>query len=92
MTFVPLNVNLGKVPRVPNGRHQVGNGHFIYIQNGSKHRLRGPAEIRKDGYKAWFKEGKRHRTNGPAVVHPDGTKEYWEDGKLIRKEKPGGIK
>jgi len=92
MPFVPLSVNLGRVPVVPNGRHQVGDGHFIYIQNGAKHRAKGPAEIKRNGYKAWFKEGKRHRKGAPAVTHPDGSTEYWEDGKLIRKEKPGGSK
>lgn len=85
--FIPLNVNLGKVPKVPNGRHILpGNGE-IWIVDGKKHRIVGPAEKRGDGYEAYFCRGLRHRTNGPAVTYPDGTQEFWERGKFIRRVK-----
>ena len=88
--FVPLSVNLGKVPKLPNGRHIMSGGVQIYIRDGQKHREAGPAEIRPDGYKAWFKGGVKHREKGPAVIYPDGTKEYWLKGKLIRRETNDG--
>jgi len=85
MPYVPVNISLGRVPGLPNGRHIVSGNKQIYIRNGKKHRDNGPAEIRRDGYKAWFKFGVKHRSKGPAVIHPDGTKEYWVDGKFIKK-------
>lgn len=87
--FVPLNVNLGKVPRLPNGMHVLSGGIQMYIFNGKKHRENGPAEINtRTGYEAWFQNGLRHRENGPAITHPNGSKEYWIKGKLRRMEKP----
>ena len=88
MMYVPVNINLGKIPKLPDGRHIISGDTQIYIRNGLKHRDVGPAEIRRDGYKAWFKKGIKHRSNGPAVIHPDGTQEWWEKGKMIRREKP----
>jgi hypothetical protein len=83
--FVPLNINLGNVPKLPNGRHVLAGNVHIYVHNGKKHRDNGPAEIRPDGYKAWFRDGVKHRKGGPAVSYPDGTIEYWENGKLLRR-------
>ncbi len=88
--YMGVGVSLGAVPKVPNGRHQLTDNVTIYVKNGAKHRTAGPAEIHKDGYKAWFQNGMLHRKekDGPAVEKPDGTKEYWEKGKLIRIDKP----
>jgi len=94
--FIPLNVNLGKVPRLPNGRHILSGGVQIYVKNGQKHRENGPAEINtRTGYQAWYRDGKKHREGEPAVLNADGSKEYWIEGKLLRKELidgPGGPK
>ena len=85
--FVPIAVNLGKMPKVPNGRQMMPGGTQIFVWDGKKHRENGPAEYNsRTGYQAWFQHGLRHRKGGPAVTHPDGSKEYWEKGKLIRKE------
>lgn len=83
--FVPVSISLGRVPKLPNGRHILSGGVQIYVLNGAKHRENGPAEVRPDGYKAWFKKGLRHRDGGPAVIYPDGTQEYWSKGKLLRR-------
>jgi len=81
-----LKLNIGGTGNLGNGLVDNGNTK-IYLKNGQKHRLNGPAEIRGDGYEAWFKEGVLNRLGGkPAVTHPDGTKEYWEKGKFIKKE------
>ena len=85
--FVPLSVNLGKVPKVPNGRHVLpGNGE-MWIMDGKKSRVVGPAVRKGDGYEAWFFKGLQHRIGGPAVTYPDGRTEFWEHGKLIRRVK-----
>ena len=85
MPFVPVSINLGKLPKLQNGKHQVSGKVTIYIRDGQKHRNPGPAEVHRDGYKAWFWQGQRHRKNGPAVVYVDGTEEYWEHGKFIKR-------
>ena len=86
--FVPLSVSLGKVPKLPNGRHILSGGVQIYIKDGQKHRENGPAEINtRTGYQAWFLHGVKSRKGAPAVIYPGGgTVEFWEDGKLLRRE------
>ncbi len=85
--YVPIAVNLGKVPQLPNGKHVLAGGVEIYIKDGQKHRTNGPAEINnRTGYQAWFKNGKKHRKDEPAVTYPDGTKEYWLEGKFLQRE------
>jgi hypothetical protein len=81
-----LKMNLGGTGNLGNG--MVDNGKTkIWLKNGRKHRLNGPAEIDIDGYEAWFFNGQRHRPgNKPAVTYPNGNKEYWENGELIKKE------
>lgn len=86
MSMIQVSLSLGINPKLPNGRYVVGPN-TIWVVNGMKHRERGPAETRRNGYKAWFKYGKLHRDKGPAVMHPNGDQEYWLDGKLIRSEK-----
>ena len=83
--YVPVQVNLGKVPKVGNGLHHIGK-RKVYIFGGMKHRENGPAEIGRDGYEAWYTKGVKHRIGGPAVTYANGTKEWWEEGKLIRRE------
>lgn len=81
-----IRLNIGGTDNQGNGVVDSGSVKQ-YLKNGKKHRLNGPAEIRRDGYEAWFFEGKKHRDGGkPAVSYPDGNKEYWEHGKLIKKE------
>lgn len=85
--YISAKTNIGGVPLIPNGRQILAGNVIVYMFKGKKHRDRGPAEIRPDGYEAWFKKGLRHRRNGPAVINPKKKiKEYWEEGKLIRKE------
>ena len=84
--YVPVNVNLGRVPKMPNGLHHIGKRQ-VYIYNGKKHRENGPAEIGRDGYEAWYQHGLKHRKDGPAVTHSNGTMEWWEEGKMIRRER-----
>lgn len=87
MAFIPISSNLGRVPKLSNGRHILSGNKQIYIKDGVKHRQNGPAEIHPNGYRAWFWKGVKHRRGGPAVIHPDGTSEYWENGKFLKKEK-----
>ena len=54
-----------------------------WLQNGSYHRLDGPAIENIDGYKEYYINGKRHRTDGPAVVYPIGNKYWYYNDKLI---------
>lgn len=84
--YIPVSINLGKIPKLPNGRHVLNGNTQIYIYDGQKHRENGPAEIHRDGYKAWFRHGLRHRKGKPAVIYPSGVKEYWEKGKFIKRE------
>jgi len=82
---IPITMSLGRIPKIPNGRHIMPGGVVIYVKDGDKHRENGPAEINtRTGYKAWFWKGKRHRKDGPAVVHANGEVEYWENGKKIK--------
>lgn len=81
---IGVNVNIGGIPKLNNGAHTLSDGTRIYTRGGDKHRDKGPAEIRPNGYKAYFIKGLRDRKNGPAVIHPDGTQEYWLKGKLLK--------
>lgn len=86
--MIPLSINLGSVPKLPNGKNTLSGGTDVYIVDGKKHRTSGPAEVNKyTGYEAWFIKGVLHRRNGPAVIDPEKKiKEYWEDGKFLRRE------
>jgi len=85
--YINASAGIGGVPSVHDGKHSTGRG-FVYLRGGVKHRTRGPAEVRDDGYKAFWRHGKRHRKGAPAVYHPDGGMEWWEDGKFLKAEKP----
>lgn len=89
MMMVPVSISLGKVPKIPNGMHIMSGGVKLYIKDGFKHRLVGPAEINtRTGTEKWFKKGLLHREHGPAVTDPvKKIREYWINGKLIKKEK-----
>jgi len=82
--MVPVNINLGSRNIIPNGMHVLTKGIKIYVKDGDKHRINGPAEIHPNGYQAWFKKGIRHRLGGPAVIYPGGQEEYWENGKKVK--------
>jgi len=80
-----LSLTLGDTGNLGNGLVDSGSTK-MYLKNGQKHRLNGPAEIHLNGYEAWFLKGVLHRGGGkPAVIHPNGIKEYWENGKLLKK-------
>ena len=82
-----MSISLGRVPKLPNGKHVLSGGTNIYIYDGKKHRERGPAEENKrTGYKAWYRHGLLHKEDGPAVITTKYL-EYWEDGKFILKVK-----
>lgn len=82
---IPISISLGRVPKLPNGRHVLAGDIQVYIKDGQKHRENGPAEINtRTGYKSWFKNGRRHRIGGPAVIDADGSEEYWENGKPVK--------
>lgn len=83
--------SVGNMPRTGNGRFPTGTG-YVYIRDGMKHRERGPAETRRDGYEAWYFMGLKHRVGGPAVTYPNGRKEWWVNGKLVKVEEAFGIK
>ncbi len=86
--LIPVSISLGQVPKLPNGKINASGDVTIYIFDGKKHRVGGPAEInRRTGYEAWFKHGVLHRANGPAVVDPEKKiKEFWNNGNFIRRE------
>ena len=78
-----ININLGNTNKIDNGCHTLSGNIKVYIKDGLKHRLNGPAEIHlNSGKKIWFKMGKKHRIGGPAVEYPDKpeSNEYWVDG------------
>jgi len=79
--------SLGRAPGLQNGRYATGRG-YVYIRNGLKHRERGPAETRNDGYEAWYFLGRLHRVGGPAVTYASGKQEWWENGKLLKSVDP----
>lgn len=86
--MIPVSINLGSVPKLPNGKNSLSGDVDVYIRDGKKHRSSGPAEInRRTGYEAWFKNGMLHRKYKPAVIDPEKKiKEYWENGKFLRRE------
>jgi len=84
---ISVGNNIGGMPKLPNGRHMVSHGTYIYTKNGLKHRENGPAEVRRDGYQAYYTDGVKDRKGAPAVIRPDGIVEYWEKGKFIKREK-----
>jgi hypothetical protein len=86
--LIPVNFSIGRVPKLPNGRHMLSGDVEIYILNGKKHRVGGPAEINhRTGYKAWFNNGVLHCADGPAVIDPvKKIKEFWNKGKYIKNE------
>lgn len=86
--LIPVDFNIGKVPKLPNGKISLTGGTDIYIFDGKKHRQGGPAEINsRTGYQAWFRHGNLHRDNGPALIDPNNNKkEFWTNGKFIRSE------
>ena len=59
-----------------------------FYENGSLHRLDGPAVEYEDNHKMYYVEGKQHRLDGPAVEWLNGDKEYWVEGKLHRLDGP----
>jgi len=86
--LIPVDMNIGKMQKMSNGRQTLAGGTDIYIYDGNKHRQGGPAEInRRTGYRAWFNHGVLHRVGGPALIDPKNKyKEYWENGKFLRRE------
>lgn len=84
--MIQVSLSLGINPKLPNGRYVLGPN-TIWVVNGVKHRENAPAEVHRDGYKAYYKMGKLHREKGPAVLYPNGDIEYWLNGKMIRAEK-----
>ena len=83
--MLKVGLNLGGTGNLGNGMIDKGSSK-VYIKNGQKHRINGPAETHLNGYEAWFKEGVMHREGGkPAVTHPNGSTEYWENGKFLKK-------
>lgn len=49
-----------------------------------KHRLFGPAVIRRDGTREYWQNGVLHRRFGPAIVRPGGGREWWINGQQIK--------
>lgn len=86
--LIPVSISLGKVPKLPNGKHVLSGDVDIYILNGNKHRDKEPAEInRRTGYKAWYRNGVLHRDVGPALINPENKYiEFWKNGKFLRRE------
>ena len=78
-------ISLGNVPKVDNGCHEI-KGDKVFVKDGLKHRVNGPAVIKRDGALEYYQEGVKHRDGGlPAVIFPDGKIEYWEKGVFIKR-------
>jgi hypothetical protein len=86
---IPVNFNIGKVPKLPNGKNILSGDIELYIYDGKKHREKGPAEIhRRTGYEAWYWHGRLHRDGGPALIDPKNKHiEFWKNGTFLRREK-----
>lgn len=86
--LIPVSFSIGRVPKLPNGKNSLSGDVDVYIVDGKKHRVGGPAEInRRTGYEAWFEKGVLHRKGGPALVDPEKKiKEFWNKGKFVRRE------
>jgi hypothetical protein len=67
------------------------HGNKEWWQNGSLHRLDGPALESIDGTKEWYKNGLRHRLDGPAIEYASGSKYWFQNGKLHREDGPAVI-
>lgn len=59
-----------------------------YREDGSLHRLDGPAVIYNSGLSYWYRKGKLHRDGGPAVTWCDGDDSWYKDGNLHREDGP----
>ena len=62
-----------------------------WFLNGLRHRIDGPAILRRDGSTAWYRHGKFHRLDGPAVEHSNGIKEWWVKGQRHRDGAPAFV-
>jgi len=52
-----------------------------FNEDGSRHRLDGPAVERSNGHKSWWVNGKRHRLDGHAVEYANGYKAWYIEDK-----------
>jgi hypothetical protein len=67
-------------------------GDKIWTTNdGTLHRLDGPAVEYSGGSETWWMDGIKHRSDGPAIVFPSGHKEWHLRGMLHREDGPAII-
>ena len=79
MTEIP-HIDEWKPWKIPDGHWIDINGDQVWIKDGQRHRIDGPAIIEPDGSKYWIYQGRMHRTDGPAVVYQDGGMEWRLNG------------
>lgn len=53
-----------------------------FLHNITRHRINGPAYIKRDNIEFWFKKGKFHNLNGPAKIFKNSPKDnsYFIEG------------
>lgn len=57
-------------------------------EDGSLHRVDGPAIEWVDGSLEYWVDGIRHRLDGPAVIWSNGYEAWYKDGQLLREDGP----
>ena len=79
-----INIHFrGDIPKDYTGIAEYLDGTKLWLLNGKRHRIDGPAVEWSDGSKYWYLNGKRHREDGPAIEYPDGAKEWYLNGEPI---------
>ncbi len=58
----------------------------MWLVEGKRHRLDGPAVVRVDGTQEWWVEGKLHRLDSPAVSYADGSRAWYVNDRDITSE------
>ena len=61
-------------------------GGKVWLVDGERHRIDGPAVERPDGTKEWWISDERHREDGPAVESPNRGNEWYINGKECDKD------
>lgn len=58
----------------------------IWYENGSMHRIGGPALIHIDGSQEWWHKGKLHREDGPAIICEGEEDQFWLNNKRVEEK------
>jgi hypothetical protein len=81
-----------KITEIPTMSIDDDGGHVWRLQDGTKHRVDGPAQVNSSGSVFWYYNGKLHRTDGgPAASWIDGANIWMVHGVRHRVDAPAVI-